>query len=96
MALSFPARDKNGSRLIPVTFSGTTDSDGAARVSVPLDGAAREVARLLREDRGYRGVKWIKGPLTVSFTTEDTLQRSVRHVPVRGLTFRLCRQPKNT
>ena len=91
VSVSFPARDSKGARIIPVSFQGTTDSDGGAFVSIPLTEAVAEVTRVLREDRFYRGVRRVGGPLTVTFTTEDTLERSVRYGPALGLKFRLCR-----
>lgn len=96
VTLSFPAKDKKGSRLIPVFFTRTTDSTGSSTLSIPLAQALEEAKRLLREDRGYRGVRRVRGPLTVSFSTADTLEKSVRYVPARGLSFRLCRAPSTT
>jgi hypothetical protein len=93
VTLSFPGKDRKGSRLITVSYNSTTDSTGTSVLSIPLTAALQEVRRLQREDRFYRGVKRMKGPLTVSFTTADTLERSVRYVPARGLNFRLCRAP---
>jgi hypothetical protein len=91
VTVSFPARDSKGSRIITVSFQGTTDSDGGAFVSIPLSEALAEAKRMLREDKFYRGVRRVGGPLAVTFTTEDTLERSVRYVPAMGLKFRLCR-----
>lgn len=91
VTVSFPARDSKGSRIITVSFQGTTDSDGGSFLSIPLAEAVAEAKRLLREDKFYRGVRRVGGPLTVTFTTEDTLQRSVRYGPAMGLKFRLCR-----
>jgi hypothetical protein len=96
VALDFPARDRKGARLIPVFVNGPTDATGTFTVSIPLAQALEEAKRLVRKDRGYRGVRRVKGPLMITFTTADTLQRSVRYVPARGLKFRLCRTPEST
>jgi hypothetical protein len=51
VTVSFPARDSKGSRIITVSFQGTTDSDGGAFVSIPLSEALAEAKRMLREDK---------------------------------------------
>ena len=94
--LDFPARDRKGARLIPIFFNGPTDATGTFTVSIPLAQALEEAKRVVRQDRGYRGVRRVKGPLMITFSTADTLQKSVRYVPARGLKFRLCRTPEST
>lgn len=90
VTLSFPARDKKGPRIITVSFQGTTGAAGQTVVSIPLAQAYKEAKRLLREDSFYQGVRRVRGPIGVSFTTEDTLEQSVRYSPASGLSFRLC------
>jgi hypothetical protein len=89
--LSFPARDAKGGRLIPVWFAQTTNAEGVADFVISLGQALADAEKTVREDRGYRGVKRVRGRINLSFTSEDTLKQSIRYVPARGIYFRLCR-----
>ena len=88
--LSFPGRDRSGSRLITISYPQTTDATGAVTFAIPLDQAVAKVKETLRKDRFYRGVRRTRGRVTLSFSSEETLQRSIRYVPATGFRFTLC------
>jgi hypothetical protein len=89
--ISFPARDREGSRIVTVSYTETTNAEGEVTFAVLLSQALAEANRLLKEDRGYRGVKRVRGRINLSFSSEDTLKQSIRYVPARGIYFRMCR-----
>jgi hypothetical protein len=89
--LSFPGRDAKGGRLIPVWYTVRTDANGQSDFSLSITEALAEVQRTLKEDRGYRGVKRVRGRVNLSFSSEETLQKSIRYVPARGFNFRICK-----
>ncbi len=88
---SFPGRDRKGTRIITVGYSAATNQDGEVQFSIPLGQALAEAERSLKQDRFYRGVKRVRGKINLSFSSEDTLKRSIRYVPARGLFFKMCR-----
>jgi len=89
--LSFPGRDRRGSRLITVSYTMETNAEGDVGFSIPLSAALEEAEEALRSDRFYRGVKRVRGKVGLSLSSEDTLSRSIRYVPARGFFFKLCR-----
>lgn len=58
--------------------------------SISIAQALEESARILRESRALRGVKRVRGRVKLSVSSEQTLQKSIRYVPARGLDFRTC------
>ncbi len=89
--VSFPGRDNKGSRLITVSYTAKTDANGEVTFSIPVSQALEDAKTALRSDRFYRGVKRVRGRISLSFSSEDTLRQSIRYVPARGFYFRLCR-----
>lgn len=89
--VSFPGRDRKGSRLISVFYTAETSADGQVSFSIPLSKALEDAKQALRTDRFYRGVTRVRGRINLSLSSEDTLRQSIRYVPARGFFFRLCR-----
>jgi len=89
--LSFPGKDAKGSRLIPVWYTLRTDANGQSDFSISIPQALEELQKTLKQDRGYRGVKRTRGRVNLSFSSEETLQKSIRYVPARGFNFRICK-----
>jgi hypothetical protein len=90
--LSFPGKDKKGGRVIPVYYRLNTDSNGQVDFSISISQALEQMEKVLREDRFFRGVKRTRGQVNLSFLAEDSIQKSTRYVPARGLNFRICKQ----
>jgi hypothetical protein len=89
--VAFPGRDSKGSRIITVSYTSTTDQNGVAQFAIPLGGALADAEAALRRDKFYKDVKRVRGRINLSFSSEDTLKRSIRYVPSRGLFFKMCR-----
>jgi hypothetical protein len=90
-SLSFPGRDSKGSRLITLSYTQTTNTEGEAVFSIAMSQALADAKKALQQDRFYRGVKRVRGRINLSFSSEDTFTKSIRYVPARGVNFRLCR-----
>lgn len=91
LTVTFPGRDRKGSRAITVSYTATTNADGVVSFSIPMSQALEDARKALQNDRFYRGVTRVRGRLSLSLSTEDTFKQSIRVVPSRGFGYRLCR-----
>lgn len=94
-SLSFPGKDRKGSRLITVSYTQSTNADGEVTFVLPLSQALSDIKSALEKDRFYRGVRRVRGRVNLSLSSEDTFTQSIRYVPARGINFRICRETRS-
>ena len=92
-SFSFPGRNRKGeATLITVSTTQTTDAAGEIASTRTVAQLLEEVSTALAQNRFYRGVKRVQGQVQISFSTADTLERSVRYSPPDGFSFDICAQ----
>ena len=88
---SFQARNSKGeSTLIVISLGQRTDSNGRVSSTRTVAQLLAQVNRELASNRFYQGVKRVPGPVQITFTPSDLLERSVRLAPPEGFFVELC------
>ena len=91
-SFSMPVRTRGGEKtIVTSTVTGATDATGTVSFSSTVSAVVQDLLKSLEQDQALRGARREKGPIEISFTTADTLKRSVRYSPPNGLRFTLCR-----